>query len=258
MKTRSPLGGQRLMEIYQQLHEALGPSHWWPAESPLEVIIGAVLAQNTAWSNAEKAIAVLASNNLIPKPSEAEGSAVSPQEAGKALLETPEEALGELIRPAGFFRQKARRLHAVLSFFEESCAFDVPELANSRRHSTSELRASLLRLEGVGPETADSILLYALKRPSFVVDACTMRILGRHSLLPSAPTYENVRRMLMDSLPQETALYNEFHALFVRAAKEWCRKKAPLCSACPLGKKLWAWQNTFELPGMNIQLTPLF
>ncbi len=247
------------MEIYQQLLDALGPSHWWPAESPLEIIIGAVLTQNTAWPNVEKAIAVLASRNLIPRSSNVEGrAAVSPKEAGRALLEISEEDLGELIRPAGFFRQKARRLRAVLSFFEENCAFNVDELANSPRLSTSDLRDSLLKLEGIGPETADSILLYALNRPSFVVDAYTMRLLGRHSLLPPAPTYENVRSMLMDSLPQEASLYNEFHALFVRAAKEWCRKKIPLCSACPLGKNLWSWQQAFGLPGINIQLSPLF
>jgi len=242
--------GERLTEIYNQLYSALGCSHWWPAASELEIVIGAILTQNTAWSNVEKALSNLDRHNLLPRRIEGTSTfAICPEEAGRGLLDLSEDELGELIRSAGFYRIKARRLKAALAFFGEICSFDLPWLAASRRHETESLRYSLLGLTGVGPETADSILLYALNRPTFVVDAYTMRLFGRHNLLPPetgsprASRYESVRAMFMEALDGSPAMYNEYHALVVRACKTWCRKKAPNCPACPLGRGLWGWQN---------------
>ncbi len=206
--------------MYDALHAALGPSHWWPGETPLEVIVGAVLTQNTAWGNVEKAINNLKSAGVLE---------------GRALLGLPEADLAELIRPAGFFRLKAGRLRNVLQFFDAACGFEVEALGGI---DTETLRERLLEVRGVGRETADSILLYALGRPSFVVDAYTWRLLNRHGLAADEAEYEEMREMFMTALPEDTRLYNEYHALIVRAGKAWCRKSKPLCAECPLGKFL--------------------
>ncbi len=238
---------QRLMEIYTQLQGALGENQqWWSARSPLEIIIGAILTQNTAWSNVEKALARLAEQNLLPTPDgETTQDGISSNEAGKALLTLPEETLAEYIYPAGFYRLKARRLRSVLAFLDDICEFDLDGLARSLRHDDVSLRRALLKIGGIGPETADNILLYALKRPSFVVDTYTMRLFSRHRLLPMNATHENVRAMFMDALPPSVELYSNFHACIVRACKTWCRKKHPRCPECPLGKGLWTWENAY-------------
>ena len=235
--------GGRLMEIYNQLLTAFGPGSWWPAESPLEVVVGAVLTQNTSWGNVEKAVAALRQKELLPqdvRDATPQQAAAAAQKAGRSILALPEEELAELIRPAGFYRLKARRLKNVLAFFDEVCAFDICWLSESRRHDDDTLRMALLRLGGIGPETADDILLYALDRPSFVVDAYTLRLFARHRLLPVVRNYESVRAMFMRALPQDIELYKTYHGLIVRACKEWCVKRRPDCPGCPLGRGLWA------------------
>lgn len=205
-----------LLGVHDAMLAGLGPSHWWPGETPFEIALGAILTQNTAWTNVEKALHNLRSENLLHLP---------------ALYELPEQVLAELIRPAGFFRIKARRIRNFLHFLHETCDLDMEEL---RSRDMSTLRARLLDISGIGPETADSILLYALDFPSFVVDAYTRRILNRHGLVPEDIGYEELRDYFMDVLPADTPLFNEFHALLVRVGKTWCAKKTPRCAGCPL------------------------
>lgn len=209
-----------LLDMHQAMLEALGPSGWWPADGPFEVAVGAVLTQNTAWSNVEKAIANLR-----------DAGALSPRSMDGL---TPER-LADLIRPSGYYRIKALRLKALLSFLREECGHDLEALA---LRDTRDLREALLAVKGVGPETADSILLYALEKPTFVVDAYTKRILGRHALIAEDAGYEEMREFFMDVLAPDTALYKDFHAQIVRVGKDWCLKKAPRCAGCPLARFL--------------------
>lgn len=212
---------QTLDSFYQAAFSRLGPSHWWPGDGALEIIVGAVLTQNTAWTNVEKALNNLKTVSLLDGP---------------ALLALPEAQLAELIRPAGFFNLKARRLRNVLEFFNERCAFAFDQLTGPNLDcSMDSLREDLLAVKGVGRETADSILLYALEQPSFVVDAYTWRMLSRHALAGEDTEYEDMRSMFMSCLPEDVQLYNEYHALIVRLGKDWCRKSKPRCSDCPLG-----------------------
>jgi endonuclease-3 related protein len=195
---------------------ALGPSHWWPGESAFEVAVGAILTQNTNWNNVERALSNLRREDLLrPEP----------------LYAVPEERLAELIRPAGYFRLKAKRLRNFLLFLKNECRFDMEALADS---DGEDVRQRLLSVKGVGPETADSIVLYALGMPSFVVDAYTHRIAGRHGLVPEEVAYDELRELFMDALPRDVALYNEYHALLVRTAKQWCLKRRAHCEPCPL------------------------
>jgi len=209
-----------LLEYYQAMLGALGPSGWWPAKTPFEVIVGAVLTQNTSWAGVRKAL-----DNL-----EAEGL-LGPE----ALRSLPEDQLAERIRPAGYFRLKAKRLRNLLAYLEQACGFDLEALA---RRDTSALREELLAVSGIGPETADSILLYALGQPSFVADAYTRRILCRHGLTPEDAHYDELREFFMDVLEPDAAFYNEFHALLVRVGHHYCKPKSPLCGTCPLGSFL--------------------
>lgn len=207
---------QLLLGIYQAMLSELGPSGWWPGETPLEVSVGAVLTQNTSWKNVARAIHNLRERGLL--------------DGAKLLALSPEE-LSELIRPAGYFRLKAGRLRNLLVFLDQECGFDFHDLGE---RDMAELRASLLAVRGIGPETADSILLYALDMPSFVVDAYTKRILNRHSLVVEDAGYDEVRDLFMDLLEPDPALFNEFHALLVRTAATWCKKRQALCEHCPL------------------------
>jgi endonuclease-3 related protein len=209
-----------LLNMYDAMMGELGPGHWWPGETPFEVAVGAILTQNTNWTNVEKAIANLKRAGLLQ---------------AEALHGLPEEELAELIRPAGFFRLKASRLKAFLAFLRRERAFDISALASQ---DPDALRAKLLAVKGIGPETADSILLYALGLPSFVVDAYTLRLMNRHGLVPEDIGYEELRAFFMDVLPPDPVLFNEYHALIVRTGKGWCRKKAGLCAACPLAEHL--------------------
>jgi endonuclease-3 related protein len=205
---------KRLLDIFDRLLQAYGPRHWWPGDSPLEVMVGAVLTQNTAWRNVEKAIANLRERGLMDM---------------QALHAIGEGELAEVIRPAGFYRVKAKRLKALIDHFCErhDCAVE-----NARRETTDELRAGLLSVKGIGPETADSILLYALDRPVFVVDAYTVRFLRHHGLYEGGD-YHDVQRLFMESLPEDARLFNEFHALIVCLGQRHCKKK-PECGGCPL------------------------
>lgn len=205
----------RLDEIFRRMFSAFGPRHWWPAETPFEVMVGAILTQNTNWGNVERAIARLKQEGVL-----------SPQ----AIYEMPLPLLSAYIRSAGYHNIKARRLKNLVSFFVEGyCASTEKMFAEDM----DVLRQKLLGVKGTGPETADSILLYAGHQPTFVVDAYTKRIMSRHLLVAEDAGYEEIREFFMDRLPQDAALFNEFHAQFVQLGKAYC-KKVPLCQACPL------------------------
>ena len=208
---------ETLTEIYELLYEAFGPQHWWPGETPFEVMTGAILTQNTSWTNVEKAIANLKSAGCL-----------SPE----ALHRIELSKLAELIRPAGYYNIKAKRLKNFLDWLFDS--YD-GSLANLESVATGRLREELLTVTGIGRETADSILLYALGRPVFVVDAYTARIAVRHGLIEPDADYEQLRELFESNLPQDTKLFNEYHALLVRAGKDFCRPKAR-CPGCPLEK----------------------
>jgi endonuclease-3 related protein len=205
-----------LLQMYEAMYNALGPSCWWPGQSPLEVCLGAILTQNTNWANVEKALQNLKDKDLLHV---------------EKLLQLPLEELAELIRPAGYFRIKAARLQNFLHFLRQEVELDLQALAGQE---LQELRAKILAVRGVGPETADSILLYALHKPVFVVDAYTHRICSRHGLVPEEVGYSELQAYFMDALPRQVKLYNEYHALLVRTGKSWCKKKQPKCGECPL------------------------
>ncbi len=218
-----------LLAIYQRLLKFFGPQQWWPGESPLEIMTGAVLTQNTAWSNVEQAIANLKGAELLPS-SAGPDPAAAQQACLARLVATPAPLLAELIRPAGYYNLKAARLHNLLHHLTSQ--YD--DLADFFSRPTGELRRNLLAVKGIGPESADSILLYAANRPIFVVDAYTYRIFGRHQLLPEESDYHLIQESFSDVLPEDARLYNEYHALIVRTGKEFCRKSKPRCPECPL------------------------
>jgi endonuclease-3 related protein len=207
------------LDTYRRLHDAYGPQHWWPGDTPFEVMVGAILTQNTAWSNVERAIANLKAAHALD---------------GTALLDLPEASLAELIRPAGYFNVKTRRLKALCAYLRAEAALSCPEHL-AFKAEVGELRRRLLAVHGIGEETADSILLYALDLPIFVVDAYTRRIFGRLGLLAGDESYAAIQALFHAQLPHDRALYNEYHALIVRLGKEACRPK-PRCGACPLGR----------------------
>ena len=203
-----------LVEIYQRLLSAYGPQGWWPADTRFEVMVGAILTQATAWRNVERAIQRLKA-----------AGALSPER----MARLSEGELAELIRPAGFFRQKTRRLRALLRLIGQHGSVE-----GLLSLPAGELRRQLLSVPGVGPETADSILLYAAGYPVFVVDAYTKRILHRLGLLSGEKAgYEEVQELFESNLPRDPKLYGEYHALLVRHAKEHCRAR-PRCPGCPL------------------------
>jgi endonuclease-3 related protein len=206
---------QNLMDIYTKLLTAIGPRHWWPAESAEEVIFGAILTQNTAWKNVEQAIAALRQAGKL---------------GFKQVAALDAQTLAGLIRPARFLNQKAKALKAFADYFGKTCTFSIQRM---RQKKTGPLREELLGLYRIGPETADSILLYALGKPVFVIDAYTKRIFSRHGWLSMEHPYEDFQNLFMDSLPRNAALYNEYHALLVHVGNRFCRPR-PLCEQCPL------------------------
>jgi endonuclease III related protein len=247
----------QIQTYYRALFQAWGPQHWWPAQSRFEVIVGAYLTQNTAWTNVEKALANLRAARLL---------------SAKGVRRTPLTELERLIRPAGYFRQKAKRLKLFVAFLDDQYEGSLTKLF---ARPTAKLREELLNLHGVGPETADSILLYAGNHPVFVVDAYTRRILSRHEILPETAGYEEIRELFEQALPplaesddssgkadrqslatgfpgaahppsamstaKRTALaqvYNEMHGLIVGVGKNYCRKSQARCDECPLQKFL--------------------
>ncbi len=205
------------LEIYQQLFAAFGPQHWWPGDGPLEMLVGAVLTQNTNWQNVTKAIENLKSCQLL---------------SFQALKDASHQEIAAAIRPSGYYNIKAQRLKNVLTMICEHYSGDLKNLFND---TTENARANLLRVKGIGPETADSILLYGGGHAIFVVDAYTHRIFSRHQLVPEESYYEEIQDIFMNSLPTEAELFNEYHALIVRLGKDYCKKKKPLCASCPLG-----------------------
>lgn len=210
----------RLLDLYDRLLAHFGPLHWWPAETPFEVIVGAVLTQNTAWTNVEKALANLKSMGPLER---------------KVLLAMPPDQLAQAIRSSGYYNIKSARLRSVLTWLGE-------DWQERLAHSDLEpLRADLLSVPGVGAETADSILLYAANRPTFVIDAYTRRILDRLGIEPGQNTYEGYRSLFMKNLPPDAALYNEFHAQLVYLGKDYCRKQ-PRCPGCPV-QEICAWSR---------------
>lgn len=205
-----------LNDAYVRLFDVFGPQNWWPGDTPFEVIVGAILTQNTNWKNVEKAVMNLKRGGLL-----------SP----KKLHDVHLAKLAGLIRPAGYFRIKAKRLKNFLNFFCNGYGGKIEAL---RSGNLSDLREKLLSVNGIGPETADSILLYALGKPVFVIDAYTKRILNRHYLIPEETTYDEMQSLFMDNLPHKVRLFNEYHALLVKCGKDFCRPKDPRCNECPL------------------------
>jgi len=204
-----------LMEIYHKLFKAYGPRHWWPGETPFEVMVGAILTQNTSWRNVEKAIQKLKDKGVL----NAEG-----------IHQLRKSQLAPLIRSSGYYRIKAERLKAFEGFLFEEYDGDIEKMGEER---LPVLRQKLIGVNGIGPETADSILLYGLNKPIFVVDAYTKRILSRHGMISENASYEEIQRLFMSHLPMDVRLFNEYHALLVYLGKTLC-KKVPRCDECPL------------------------
>ena len=205
----------RLLEIYHQLLARYGHRHWWPAETPFEVCVGAILTQNTNWGNVEKAIHNLKRAGLLTPD---------------GILRTPRGELADLIRPAGFFNVKSERLQGFVAWLSERAGGSLDRLFET---DWCELREELLAVRGIGRETADSILLYAGQQPTFVVDAYTKRLFSRLGLVRETIDYEELRSLFMAHLPADVALFNEYHALIVEHCKEHCRKRHR-CEGCVL------------------------
>jgi len=205
----------KLSEIHRKLYYAFGPQHWWPGDSPFEIAIGAILTQNTNWVNVEKAV-----ENLKRK------MALN----AKSIHEMKTEKLASLIKPAGYFNVKTKRLRAFVNFLMNDYHGSMKRMKNE---NTDTLRSKLLHVHGIGSETADSILLYALDKPVFVIDAYTKRALSRHDIINHDDSYENIQDLFHSTLKRNSGLFNEYHALFVRLGKTYCKVK-PMCDGCPL------------------------
>ena len=202
-------------EIFHRLYETYGPQHWWPGDSPLEIAIGAILTQNTNWMNVEKAIGNLKKKGLLD---------------AKKLLSIKDDVLTDLIKPAGYYRIKTARLRNFLRWLVMKGGFD-----GLKNKDMTELRNELLKIKGIGKETADSILLYTLKKPIFVIDAYTRRILKRMGIIETENMeYDEIRNLFESNLPQNVKLFNEYHALLVKLGKETCLKRNPRCTKCPI------------------------
>jgi endonuclease III related protein len=204
-----------LLQVYETLLQAYGPQYWWPAETPFEVIVGAILTQNTAWKNVEKAMNALRDHGLL---------------SFKELLHISVADLAPVIRSSGYYNQKAAKLKAFCVHLGNHWQGDLEAFLEQDVH---QLRSELMQLRGIGPETADSIALYAAERPSFVVDVYTHRVLSRHGWVPEQLGYDDLRGFFMDCLPGDVPLFKEYHALLVRVGHLHCRRQ-PVCAGCPL------------------------
>jgi endonuclease III related protein len=206
----------RLLSMHKYLSWFFGPLHWWPGDSELEIIIGAILTQNTNWQNVSKAIKNLRENNLLD---------------AKALFDSDEKFLSNLIKPCGYYNLKAKRLKNFIYFFYKEYDGSTEKMFSK---DCLLLRKELLSINGIGPETADSILLYAGNKAIFVVDAYTKRVFRRHKIISEKDDYEQIQRYFMEKLPSDYQLYNEFHAQIVMVGKQYCKKNSPNCQDCPL------------------------
>ena len=215
--SRSKRNRPPLEEVYRLLFNQWGPQFWWPGRTRLEIIVGAILTQNTAWTNVEKAICRLRKARALNL---------------RRLHSVDLKTLAEWIRPAGYFNVKARRLRSFTQLMFGRFGGDLRRLFALE---TPALREVLLSVNGIGPETADAIVLYAFSRPSCVADAYTRRIFSRHGHVPEQISYEALRAYFMEALPVDVPLYNEYHALIVRVGNVYCKKRKPLCAQCPLG-----------------------
>jgi endonuclease-3 related protein len=207
---------QDILFVYRQLFRAFGPQYWWPGDTTFEIAVGAILTQNTNWTNVEKAIHNLKKNKAL---------------SAKAINKMPSPKLARLIRPAGYFNIKAKRLKSFITFLMNDYHGSMERMKREDMHS---LRDKLLSIYGIGPETADSILLYALQKPFFVIDAYTKRVLSRHGIMPYEKSYDEFQQLFHASLKKDVKLFNEYHALFVKVGKTYCKIKKPLCEQCPL------------------------
>jgi endonuclease-3 related protein len=208
-----------LRDYYDRMASHFGHTDWWPGDSPFEISIGAILTQNTAWTNVEKAIVNLRAEKLLTP---------------KAMLTCPTDQLETALRPSGYFRMKTRRVRAFCQFLVDHHGGSVKRMA---KRPLAELRPDLLGIHGIGPETADDILLYACEKPVFVVDAYTRRIFSRHGLVAPDVGYEDLRATFEDQLDHDVAVFKEYHGLVVYTAKDFCRKR-PSCDGCPLAPTL--------------------
>ena len=205
-----------LLKIYTSLYSYIGPLKWWPGDTPFEIMVGAILTQNTSWSNVEKAINNLKKENLL--------------EPGK-LYRINQEELAQLIKPSGYYNIKAQRLKNFINLFVNEFEGSAEKMFSG---DSGELRKKLLNVNGIGPETADSILLYAGKKPFFVVDAYTKRIFSRHKLISKDSTYYQIQEFFIKNLDRDVKLFNEFHAQIVMLGKTICTSKNPDCAKCPI------------------------
>lgn len=209
-----------LRKYFDAMSRELGPMHWWPAKSPFEVVVGAILTQNTAWANVKLALDNLRREKLLTP---------------HAIARVPEARLAKLIRSSGYYRQKAKKLKAFVAFLESEYGGSLKRMAAA---PSAKLREQLLAVYGIGPETADSILLYAAEHPVFVVDAYTKRMLARHGIVSEGAKYEDVQTIFVTHLPSSTKMFNEYHALIVEVGKRWCGSREARCEECPLGEFL--------------------
>jgi endonuclease-3 related protein len=206
---------KKLIKIYQKLYSSIGPRHWWPGDSPFEVIIGAILTQNTSWKNVEIAIRALKEKNLLDP---------------LKLYRVGDRLLANTIKSSGFFNIKAKRIKTFMRFLFENYQGSLKKMFSE---NLTPLREKLLKINGIGPETADSILLYAGGKPIFVVDAYTKRILARHNLISKTASYSEIQELFMENLKKDAGMFNEYHALLVYTGKYFC-KKTPNCENCPM------------------------
>ncbi|MCG2762244.1 MAG: endonuclease III domain-containing protein [Candidatus Atribacteria bacterium] len=205
-----------LLKIYKSLYNYFGPLNWWPGDTPFEIMVGAILTQNTSWSNAEKAINNLKKENLLEP---------------RKLYRINQEGLAQLVKPSGYYNIKAQRLKNFVNLFVNDFEGSAEKMFSG---DGRELRKKLLKVNGIGPETADSILLYAGKKVFFVVDAYTKRIFSRHKLISKDSTYYQIQEFFNQNLDRDVELFNEFHAQIVMLGKTICTSKNPDCAKCPI------------------------
>ncbi|OGI15013.1 endonuclease [Candidatus Micrarchaeota archaeon RBG_16_49_10] len=206
-----------LLGIYNDLYQHFGSQHWWPAQTPFEVIVGAILTQQTSWNNVEKAIVNLKREKILDP---------------KKLREIESEKLETLIKPSGYYRQKTKKLKNFMGFLFERHGGKLEELFGQ---SIEQIRMELLSVKGIGKETADSIILYAANKPTFVIDAYTVRAFNRIGVTKEKD-YESLKKFFEDNLPKDVNLFNEYHALIVALGKNYCRTN-PICGKCPLRER---------------------